>query len=131
MLAIGVRLGCGRFNLLYGNRQDRSDPAAQDELALDQLARAATAAQRAGATIVIEPLSGAPAYPLRTADDVLKVIDQLPESLAATTMLLADLYHLCVNGEDVQAVLDRVHARIGHVQVAGVPGRTRAWYRLG
>jgi hydroxypyruvate isomerase len=123
LLAIGVRLGCGRFNLLYGNRQDRGDPAAQDELALDQLARAATAAQRAGATIVIEPLSGAAAYPLRTADDVLKVIDQLPEPLAGTALLLADLYHLCVNGEDVPAVLDRVHARIGHVQVADVPGR--------
>ena len=123
LLAIGVRLGCGRFNLLYGNRQDGADPAAQDELALDQLAVAATAAQRGGATIVIEPLSGAPAYPLRTADDVLDVIDQLPQSLAGTTLLLADLYHLCVNGEDVPAVLDRVHARIGHVQVADVPGR--------
>ena len=123
LLAIGVRLGCGRFNLLYGNRQDGADPAAQDELALDQLARAGAAAQRGGATIVIEPLSGAPAYPLRTADDVLKVIDQLPEPLADTTLLLADLYHLCVNGEDVPAVLDRVHARIGHVQVADVPGR--------
>lgn len=123
LLAIGVRLGCGRFNLLYGNRQDGVDPATQDELALDQLARAATAAQRGGATIVIEPLSGAPAYPLRTADDVLAVIDRLPQSLAGTTLLLADLYHLCVNGADVPAVLDRVHARIGHVQLADVPGR--------
>lgn len=123
LLAIGVRLGCGRFNLLYGNRQDGADPAAQDELALEHLTRAATAAQRAGAVIVIEPLSGAAAYPLRTADDALKVIDQLPESLAGTTMLLADLYHLCVNGQDVPAVLDRVHGRIGHVQIADAPGR--------
>jgi hydroxypyruvate isomerase len=37
--------------------------------------------------------------------------------------LLADLYHLRVNGEDIPAVLDRVHSRIGHVQVADVPGR--------
>jgi hydroxypyruvate isomerase len=119
LLAIGVRLGCGRFNLLYGNRQDGADPATQDELALEHLTRAATAAQRASATIVVEPLSGAPAYPLRTADDVLAVIDQLPPN----AMMLADLYHLCVNGEDVPAVLDRAQARIGHVQVADVPGR--------
>src|SRR5579863_3865376 len=66
LLAIGVQLGCGRFNLLYGNRQDGVDPAVQDELALEQLTRAAMAAQRAGATIVVEPLSGAPAYPLCT-----------------------------------------------------------------
>jgi hydroxypyruvate isomerase len=123
LLAIGVRLGCGRFNLLYGNRQDGADPAAQDELALEHLIRAATAAWKAAATVVVEPLSGAPAYPLRTADDVLQVIDQLPESLAGTTLLLADLYHLCVNGEDVPAVLDRVHSQIGHVQIADVPGR--------
>jgi hydroxypyruvate isomerase len=123
VLELGGRLGCDHFNLLYGNRQDGTDPAAQDELALEHLTRAATAAQRAGATIVVEPLSGAAAYPLRTADDVLTVIDQLPESLAGTTLLLADLYHLCVNGEDVPAVLDRVHSRIGHVQVADAPGR--------
>lgn len=123
LLAIGLRLGCGRFNLLYGNRQDGAEPTAQDELALEHLTRAATAAQRAAATVVVEPLSGAPAYPLRTADDVLKVIDRLPESLASATQLLADLYHLCVNGEDVPAVLDRVHSRIGHVQVADAPGR--------
>ncbi|HEY3904472.1 MAG TPA: TIM barrel protein [Streptosporangiaceae bacterium] len=123
LLAIGVRLGCGRFNLLYGNRQEGADPAAQDELAAQHLAQAGRAAQRAGAVVVVEPLSGAPAYPLRTADDVLSVIDRLPESLAGTALLLADLYHLCVNGEDVPAVLDRVLARIGHVQVADAPGR--------
>jgi hydroxypyruvate isomerase len=123
VLAIGIRLGCGRFNLLYGNRQDGADPAAQDELAREHLTQAGRAAHRAGAAIVIEPLSGAPAYPLRAADDVLGVIDQLPASAATATLLLADLYHLCVNGEDVPAVLDRVHSRIGHVQIADVPGR--------
>jgi len=123
LLAIGVRLGCGRFNLLYGNRQDGADPAAQDELAIEQLSRGVTAAQRAGAVIVVEPLSGAAAYPLRTADDVLGVLDQLPESLSGGAAMLADLYHLCVNGEDVPAVLDRTASRIGHVQIADVPGR--------
>ncbi len=123
VLELGGRLGCDHFNLLYGNRQDGADPAAQDELAHEQLATAATAAWKRGATLVVEPLSGAAAYPLRTADDVLAVIDRLPESLDGTTLLLADLYHLHVNGEDVPVVLDRVHGRIGHVQVADAPGR--------
>jgi hydroxypyruvate isomerase len=123
LLELGGALGCDHFNLLYGNRQDGADPAAQDELARQQLAQAATAAWKRAATIVVEPLSGASAYPLRTADDVLGVIDQLPESLDGTTLLLADLYHLHVNGEDVLAVLDRAHGRIGHVQVADAPGR--------
>jgi len=122
-LELGTRLGCRRFNLLYGNRQDGASAKEQDDLAQEHLAQAAAAARRVGALIVIEPLSGAPRYPLKTADDVLAVIDRLPAAVAEDVTLLADLYHLCVNGEDVPAVISRVHARIGHVQLADVPGR--------
>ena len=120
---LGARLGCRRFNLLYGNRIDGTVAAAQDELAVQNLAAATQVAQRAGAVVLLEPLSGAPQYPLRTAGDVLGVLDRLPAGGAGAGLLLADLYHLRVNGEDVPAVLDRVHSRIGHVQVADVPGR--------
>ena len=51
------------------------------------------------------------------------MLDRLPAEGPGAALLLADLYHLRVNGEDVPAVLDRVHSRIGHVQVADVPGR--------
>jgi len=54
---------------------------------------------------------------------VLGVLSRLPADCADAARLLADLYHLRVNGEDIPATLDRVHARIGHVQVADVPGR--------
>jgi hydroxypyruvate isomerase len=60
---------------------------------------------------------------LLTADDVLGVLDRLPAALTGSARLLADLYHLRVNGADIPATLDRVHPRIGHVQVADVPGR--------
>jgi hydroxypyruvate isomerase len=123
VIELGTRLHCRRFNFLYGNRRDGSTPAAQDELATSQLTSAAQAAQRAGAVILIEPLSGAPAYPLRTADDVLAVLGRLPAAVAPAATMLADLYHLCVNGEDVLAVLDLAHDRIGHVQLADAPGR--------
>ena len=123
MAGLGARLGCRRFNLLYGNRIEGANAAAQDELAVQNLAAATQAARRAGAVVLLEPLSGAPQYPLRTAGDVLGVLDRLPAEGAGAALLLADLYHLRVNGEDVPAVLDRVHPRIGHVQVADVPGR--------
>jgi hydroxypyruvate isomerase len=123
VIELGTRLGCRRFNVLYGNRIDGAASAEQDELAAANLALAVRAAQRAGAVVVVEPLSGAPAYPLRTADDVLGVLDRLPAALSDSARLLADLYHLRVNGADIPATLDRVHARIGHVQVADVPGR--------
>jgi hydroxypyruvate isomerase len=42
---------------------------------------------------------------------------------AANVRLLADLYHLATNGDDVPAVIARDIDRIGHVQIADSPGR--------
>jgi hydroxypyruvate isomerase len=120
---LGARLGCRRFNLLYGNRIEGVPAAAQDELAVENLAAAIRAARQAGAVVLLEPLSGIPQYPLRTAADVLGVLDRLPAEGTDAARLLADLYHLRVNGENIPAVLDRAASRIGHVQVADVPGR--------
>jgi hydroxypyruvate isomerase len=123
VMDLGARLGCRRFNLLYGNRIDGADAAGQDELAAENLARATQAAEQINAVVLVEPLSGAPRYPLRTADDVLRVLDRLPAGRVHAAGLLADLYHLHVNGADIAATLNRVHSRIGHVQIADVPGR--------
>src|SRR5918992_110106 len=65
-VGIGERLGCRAFNALYGNRVEGADPAAQDELATEHLAMAGRAAARVGGTVLVEPVSGAPRYPLRT-----------------------------------------------------------------
>jgi len=37
--------------------------------------------------------------------------------------LLADLYHLHVNGDDITAAITDYGSRIGHVQIADAPGR--------
>ncbi|MCY7343591.1 MAG: TIM barrel protein [Pseudonocardia sp.] len=123
-VGIGERLGTRAFNALYGNRVDGTAPGEQDDLAARNLAAAADAAARIGAVVLVEAVSGAPRYPLRTADDVVAVLDRVErESGAGNLRLLADLYHLSVNGDDLDAALDRHHARIGHVQIADAPGR--------
>ncbi len=123
-VGIGERLGCRAFNALYGNRDPDLDPAGQDELGAAQLAFAARAAARIGGTVLVEPLSGAPRYPLRTAADVLAVLDRVRDEHGAADLgLLADLYHLAVNGDDVDAVIASCTDRIAHVQVADAPGR--------
>lgn len=114
---IGERLGTRVFNALYGNRVDGVDPRDQDDLAAQNLARAAALLD---GTVVLEPLSGAERYPLRTAADALAVADRLG---APNVALLADLYHLTVNGDDVAAVIRDHGPRIGHVQIADAPGR--------
>jgi hydroxypyruvate isomerase len=121
-VGIGERLGCRAFNALYGNRVEGVRPEAQDELGAENLALAARAAARIGGTVLVEPVSGAPAYPLLTAADALAVIDRAGESNVG---LLADLYHLAVNGDDVDKVIANHVDRIAHVQIADAPGRNQ------
>jgi hydroxypyruvate isomerase len=117
---LGERLGCRAFNALYGNRVDGLATEAQDELGAENLALAARAAARIGGTVLVEAVSGADRYPLLTGADALGVIDRAGEKNIG---LLADLYHLAVNGDDVDAVIARYAARVAHVQIADAPGR--------
>lgn len=119
-VGIGERLGTQGFNALYGNRLDDVSAQEQDEVAAENLALAARAAARIGATVLVEPVSGADRYPLKTAADALAVIDRVD---VPNLGLLADLYHLAVNGDDVERVIAEHTARIAHVQIADAPGR--------
>lgn len=124
VVAIGERLGIRAFNALYGNRVDEASPEAQDELATENLAIAARAVAAMGAVVLVEPVSGAPRYPLLLADDAVALMDRVsadggPENLR----LLLDTYHLSVNGDDVLGAIERYAHRTGHVQVADSPGR--------
>ena len=123
-VGIGERLGCRAFNALYGNRVEGVTAAAQDELGSENLAIAARAAARIDGTVLVEPVSGAERYPILTTADALDVIDRVQAASDVTNLgLLADLYHLAVNGDDVdRAIADHVH-RVAHVQVADSPGR--------
>lgn len=125
-VAIGIAevLGTKAFNALYGNRIDGVNPAVHDEIAVQNLAYAANAADRIGAVVLVEPVSGAPAYPLKKAIDAIEVIDRVVadcDHRVRNLRLLADLYHLAVNGDAVGSVLDTYGDRIGHVQIADAP----------
>ncbi|MFL6085367.1 MAG: hydroxypyruvate isomerase family protein [Mycobacterium sp.] len=125
-IAVGIAetVGTRAFNALYGNRIDGHSPAAQDDIATENLAYAARAADHIGATVLIEPVSGAPRYPLLTATDAIRVIDRVNEEHGATNVrLLADFYHLHVNGDDIAAAITDYGDRVGHVQIADAPGR--------
>jgi len=123
-VGLGRRLGCRAFNALYGNRVDGAPPQEQDELGAENLALAAKAAADAAAVVLVEPVSGAPRYPLLTAADVVGVIDRVQRDSGADNLrLLCDLYHLAANGDDLDAAIAAYAGRVGHVQVADHPGR--------
>ncbi len=123
-VGLGASLGCGAFNALYGNRLDGVDDREQDDLAEENLAAAARAAAAIGAVVLVEAVSGGPRYPLRTAADAVAVVQRVRERHAAPGIgFLCDLYHLAVNGDDLEAVIDAHTPLIAHVQVADSPGR--------
>jgi hydroxypyruvate isomerase len=123
-IGIGERLGCRAFNALYGNRLDDASPEEQDELAVENLALAGRAATRIGGTVLVEPVSGAPRYPLLTAADAIGVIDGVQRETGVDNLgFLCDLYHLAVNGDGLDAVISTYGGRVAHLQIADAPGR--------
>jgi hydroxypyruvate isomerase len=122
-VGIGERLGTRAFNALFGNRVDDASPEEQDALGRENLALAARAAGRVGATVLVEPVSGPKPYPLRTAADAVAVVDDVRAAGAGNVGLLLDLFHLANNGDDPEAAITAYGDRVAHVQVADWPGR--------
>jgi hydroxypyruvate isomerase len=119
-LGIGEALGVPTLNALYGNRVAEATPVQQDDLAAENLTLAAKAAAAIDAKVLVEPVSGPKPYPLRTARDVIAVLDRIH---APNVGFLCDLFHLANNGDDIDAALAAYASRIAHVQMADYPGR--------
>lgn len=119
---IARRLGVSGFNAPYGNRIDGVDPAEQDELAVVNLLAAAKELDAVGGTVLVEPMSGPKPNPIRLAADAAAVVERARTAGAANVAVLCDLYHLATNGDDLDAVVERVD-QFAHVQIADAPGR--------
>ena len=120
---IAERTGCRGFNAQYGLPEEDVAPAVQADCAVENLAEAADAVAHLGGTVLLEPLSGLPDYPLRTAAECFTVLDRVHGTGRPNIALLADFYHLAVNGEDVPALIAQHAASFGHIQLADAPGR--------
>ncbi|BCK67609.1 putative hydroxypyruvate isomerase [Streptomyces libani subsp. rufus] len=119
-------LGCTTFNALYGNRVEGVDAAEQDRLALENLTYAARAVAEANGTLLIEALNApeSPNCPIVSAPKAIEVVDAVNAATGLdNARFLMDLYHLSMNGEDLDVVIDRYTDRTAHVQIADNPGR--------
>jgi hydroxypyruvate isomerase len=120
---IGARLGAVGFNAPYGRRLEGGLAKEQDDLATESLQLAARAAGEIGAVVLVEPLSAARGTPLQTASDAAAVVERVRAAGGPAIGILCDLYHLGVNGDDIDAAIDRHTGLITHVQIADHPGR--------
>jgi len=122
---IAARLGCRVLNALYGRRQPGSDAELSDEQAVRNLARAVAAAERIGARVVVEAINpvDVPGFGLPSVADAAAFLDRARDDTGAEAWLSFDAYHAAMAGEDLDELVDRFGDRIGHVQLADVPGR--------
>ena len=124
-MGIARRLGVKLFNAPYGDRRAGLSHPEQDSLAVENLTYAANAAGDGRGVIMVEPLSGDGAYPVKTSAEAVAILDRAAGAAGATNLgLLFDVFHLTRNGADVGADIALFAHRVVHVQLAdAVPGR--------
>ncbi|WP_321919281.1 2-oxo-tetronate isomerase [Paraburkholderia tropica] len=115
-------LGNRKLHVMAGIVASEDTRAQQRELYLKHLDYAAQAARGEGITILIEPINtrDMPGYLLNRQDDAHAICAEIG---AANLQVQFDCYHCQIMEGDLAVKLKRDIARIGHIQVAGVPER--------
>jgi hydroxypyruvate isomerase len=121
-IELARRLGCHKLNALAGNVLGDGERPGQLRLLADSLAFAADAAEKAGMSIMVEPLNAhdTPRYLLTGTAAAVELMDRVGRP---NILLQFDVYHVVMAGEDPLEAIRRVGPGIGHVQLADVPGR--------
>jgi hydroxypyruvate isomerase len=115
-------LGCKQMNCLAGVAPRNVDGAKLRETYVSNLRYTAGELALRGMTLLIEPINTqtVPGFYLNKSAQALAIID---EAGAANLKLQYDLFHMRIMGEDLAKTIEANLARIGHMQVADVPGR--------
>lgn len=113
--------GATAIHAMAGNVTPDQRPLARKTL-LKNLKAAAERAAAHGITLLLEPLNAReyPFYAYSTAGEAVEVIGELN---LRNVRLQFDIYHVAISEGDVVTKLRRYLPLIGHVQIAGVPGR--------
>jgi hydroxypyruvate isomerase len=121
-LEVARRLGARKINASAGNLAPGQTRAAAIDSMVDNLRFAADRAREFGITLQLEALNHreTPRYLL---PDVAAALDALILIDRPNVMLLVDVYHVAMAGQEPVAVIERAGRRIGHVQIADCPGR--------
>lgn len=110
------------LNCLAGLALPDVDAAEQRRTLVENIRYAAAACAEKKVRLVVEGINhiDMKGFNLNTAAQVLSVLDEVAHPNA---LLQYDLFHACREEEDIPAVLKANINRIGHIQIADVPGR--------
>jgi len=114
--------GCPRLNALAGIPPAGLAREQARETLVENLRYAAGKFKAAGLTLLTEPCNPRtiPGFFLNTSKQGIEVIDAAG---ADNLMLQYDVFHMQIVEGDIAKTLERLLARIGHVQIADVPDR--------
>jgi hydroxypyruvate isomerase len=112
--------GCKRLHVMAGNIA--ADHGLAAAVYIDNLRHAADALAADGVVLTIEPLNTTdnPGYFLTTTGQAIAILDRVGRDNAR---LQLDLYHCQIMEGDLARHIERLLPRVGHVQIAGNPGR--------
>jgi hydroxypyruvate isomerase len=115
-------LGCTRVNCLAGIRPAGLEPDLARETLIRNLRHAAPRLESAGISLLIEPVNtrDVPGFFLSGTRQAREII---ASAGAANILLLLDLYHMHVMGEDLTRTIREDLPTIAHMQLADAPGR--------
>jgi hydroxypyruvate isomerase len=121
-ISLARRLGTCRLNTLVGVLPTNVSQEQAQATAVANLHRVAPLAEEAGITLLIEALNSvdAPGYWPSTVAAAAHLVETVGRS---NVRLQLDQYHAAMAGESAIACLEAYFQRIGHVQIADVPGR--------
>jgi hydroxypyruvate isomerase len=122
-IELATSVGCHKLNLPVGKRERSVGTRSRQMTVLaGNIIEAARQAANAGISVLVEALNpvDAPGYLLCTVEDVLRLIDDIG---VQNVLCLLDVYHVASGGRNPIETIAVAGARIGHVQVADVPGR--------
>ncbi|PXW24801.1 2-oxo-tetronate isomerase [Paraburkholderia caballeronis] len=121
-LGYAQTLGNDTIHVMAGLIGADDDRPQHRDVYLSNLAYAASQAAAHGKTIVIEPINprDMPGYFLNRQHDAHAICREVG---APNLKVLFDLYHCQIVEGDLAVKLNTLIAGVGHVQIAGVPGR--------
>lgn len=125
-LALADRLGCRSLNAPAAKAAPGVPVERCLETLVDSLSFAADRAALQGARVLLEPLNTVetPGYLVPDVPASLGLIERVDRP---NVLVQLDVYHVAMAGAEVVAAIHLAAGRIGHVQLADVPGRHEPW----
>jgi hydroxypyruvate isomerase len=121
-IAYATALDCDRVNCLAGILPPHVEAATARDTFVQNLRYAALRLQSAGIRLLIEPINtrDVPGFFLSGTAQAIEIIDAVGSD---NLQLQYDIYHMQIMEGDVAQTIERHLPRIGHIQLADVPGR--------